>query len=113
MSHSHSHHRTNAENLRFSYKAGASIGFILLNLFLWAGFRGIEILLMLLANILISGIGLLLAWFALKKIRRTHGVIQGEAAAQIGYWGNLGILLISFFFFAFLVAYGVLKGDFL
>ena len=110
---SHAHHRTKAENLRFSYNAGASIGFILLNLFLWAGFRSIEILLMLLVNVLISGIGFLLAWRALKKIRRTHGVIQGEAAARIGYWGNLGIFVATFFFFAFLVAYGVLKGDFL
>jgi hypothetical protein len=57
--------------------------------------------------------GLLLGRAAGKYIRRHHGSVGGESMALIGYWGNFGAFVATFLLFAYSLAMGILRGDFL
>jgi len=90
-----------------------SLIFLLINVFIWAGLRGTDILVVTLLSALVGFAGWLMAFRAGRKIRRMGGRVAGEAVALIAYWGNLAIFLLSSLMFAYSVAMGILRGDLL
>lgn len=61
----------------------------------------------------VSFIGYLLAILAKKKLRRHRGRLDGDSVAEIGYWGNLLVFLVSLLGFCWFFLIGVARGDFL
>jgi hypothetical protein len=90
-----------------------SIGFLLANGFLWAGFRNIDILLVSFISALLGLAGLVTGKLALRKIRHHGGRVRGESIATIGYWGNLLLFVLGLLIFAYAVAAGVYREEIL
>lgn len=93
--------------------AKLSLFFLLLNVFVAAGLRGLDVLIVSLAAALVALAGMLCGRRALHQLRRRRGRIGGESFALIGYWGNLIIFILMFLFFSYLVAIGILSGNLL
>lgn len=83
---------------------GARIGLllVLLNIFIWLGFRFV-------VPVVVSGVGtvmalagLLLARKAELRIRKYQGRIAGEHLAMIAVWGNLILLILNALLFCYL-----------
>jgi hypothetical protein len=89
------------------------IVFLLANVFVWAGLRGTDILLVTLLSTIFGFTGMVIAYRAKHNIRRKGGRVSGETMALIGYWANLVIFLLAFLLFAYSVAMGVLRGELL
>jgi hypothetical protein len=93
--------------------AKVSVMLLLLNGFVWAGLRSLDVVVLTLLSWLLALAGLLLGRMAGKYIRRHRGKIGGESIAMIGYWGNLIVFLLTFLLFSYSLAMGILRGDFL
>jgi hypothetical protein len=98
---------------RESAMAKVSVILLLLNVFIWAGLRNLDILMVTLASAIVAAAGLVLAVVSGRYVKRRQGRVGGEALSQIGYWGNLGFFVLSFFLFSYAFAMAVLRGDIL
>ncbi len=98
---------------RESLLAKISVLLLLVNGFLWAGLRSLDILVLTLLSALVGLAGLLLGMLARRHLRRHHGRIGGESLALIGYWGNLAMFILPALMFSYAFAMGVLRGDLL
>jgi hypothetical protein len=105
--------RSRSHRQKEPWIAKASVGLLLVNGFIWAGLRSLDIVLLSFLSMSVAFLGWLLGRAAGKYIRRRHGSVGGESAAQIGYWGNLGFFIATFLLFSYSVAMGILRGDFL
>ncbi|KAF0095874.1 MAG: hypothetical protein E1N59_650 [Puniceicoccaceae bacterium 5H] len=61
----------------------------------------------------VSLAGVLLARRGKRKIHRSHGLIQGESHAKIGFWVNLAIALLTFVLFSIRLVNGIVNGNLL
>jgi len=93
--------------------ARVSLFVLLLNLFVWAGLRNIDILLVAFLSTVLGLTGLISGYRAKHKIHRQGGRVSGETMALIGYWLNLLVFIFSALLLAFVIAIGVLRGEFL
>ena len=93
--------------------AKLSVILLLGNGFLWAGLRGLDVVVLTFLSALLALTGLFIAHVARKQIRRHRGSVGGESVALIGYWGNLLVFLLVFLLFSYSLAIGILRGDFL
>jgi hypothetical protein len=106
---SRKHHHLSRDNPRTSRLALTSIGLLLANAFQWVVLQGTEILLVALLSTLLGLAGWIIGAKARRRIRKYHGILQGEAAAQIGSWGNQFVFFASLLFFLwcfFIAVYG-------
>jgi hypothetical protein len=86
---------------------------LLLNFFIWVGFRNMDKLLVGLASVLVALTGTLIGRMAIKRLRRHGGRVSGEGMARIGYWGNLVVLVLAGFLWVYLVLLAILRGEIL
>lgn len=93
--------------------AQATLVILLLNGFIWAGLRGLDILVLSLVSMLMALTGLLAALAARRAIRRRRGGMEGDSLATIGYWGNLTVFLLTLLLFVYSLAMGILRGELL
>jgi len=101
------------KELKESPLAKASLLFLLMNVFVAVGLRGIDMLVVSLVATLVALAGMLTGRKALHHVKRRRGRVGGESLAQIGYWGNLIIFILTFLLFSYLVAIGILRGELL
>jgi ABC-type Co2+ transport system permease subunit len=94
----HSHRRFNDE-LRTSKLAVASVAMLLLNVFQAITLRSLDMLIVSAVAFLLALLGAFLGYKARRAIRRYQGVLQGDAAAQIGYWINLAVAFAALLYF--------------
>lgn len=85
----------------------------LLVVFLWVGFRGVDIVVISLGSTLLGLAGFILALFGAKAERRRRGSTGSSGLTQIAYWANLALFLGSFLLFSYSLAIGILRGDFI
>lgn len=85
----------------------------LLNVFIWVGFRGVDIVVLSFASSFVGLIGFLLAFVGGRAERRRRGSLGRSALTEIGYWGNLALFLGSSVLFSYTLAIGILRGDFI
>lgn len=90
-----------------------SVGFLFLILFLFTTFRSLDMVVLSLLLVLVSGVGLVTAAMAKRKLRRHRGRLEGESVAEIGYWGNFVVFILSLLAFSWFFLIGVARGDFL
>jgi hypothetical protein len=93
--------------------ARASLGLLLLNLFLWAGLRNLDILMLSLISSLVALLGAVAGYRAYRRIRKHGGRIPGEAMAMIGYWFNLILFILVGLLFCYSFAMAFLRGEIL
>jgi len=93
--------------------AKVSVLLLLLNGFIWAGLRSLDILLLTLLSALVGLAGLVLGRLARRHLRRHQGRMGGESLALIGYWGNLAMFILPALMFSYAFAMGVLRGELL
>ena len=86
---------------------------MLVNVFIFVGLRSTDILLVTLAATLVALGGLIAGRKAVTRIRRSGGRLQGEPMANIAYWGNLVLFILSSLMFAYAAAMGILRGELL
>ncbi|NDV62467.1 hypothetical protein G0Q06_08400 [Puniceicoccales bacterium CK1056] len=108
-----SRRRSRSRRQKEPWIAKASILLLLVNGFIWAGLRSLDIVLLSFLSMAVAFGGWLFGRAAGKYIRRRHGSLGGESMAQIGYWGNLVAFIATFLLFSYSLAMGVLRGDFL
>jgi len=96
-----------------SWLGKVSLFFLLLNIFVAAGLRGLDMLILTFVSALVALAGMLLGRAALRHVKRRRGRIGGESFALIGYWGNLILFILMFLYFSYLFAIGILRGDLL
>ena len=101
------------EDQKEPLSARISVLLLLVNLFVWVGLRGTDILLVTLLSSLLAIVGAVIGHLARRKVQRHGGRISGESLALIGYWANLIVAILSLLMFAYAVAMGVLRGDLL
>ncbi len=101
------------EDWRENLTAKLAVFFLLLNIFIWTGLRGIDPLVPAVCSIGVSLVGMLLGQHGLRRLRRRFGTGSGESVALIGLWGNRIVLGVCLLLFVYLMAVGILKGDFL
>ena len=105
--------RSASSHIKESKAGKVGLLLLLLNLFLWAGLRGTDIVVLTFLMALVAFTGYILAVMARKSMRRQRGAVGGESIAAIAYWGNLILFLLTFLMFSYSLAIGVLRGDFL
>jgi hypothetical protein len=103
--------RKGKDRMRHSRMAPLSVGLLLVSVFFIIGMRWIDWLALSGVVFLLSAGGYFLGASAERRIRRHHMVIQGHAAAMIGKWGNLGLLVLSAVYFAFDLARSIISGQ--
>lgn len=86
---------------------------VLLVVFLWVGFRGVDIVVVSLGSTLLGLLGFTLALLGSKAERRRRGSTGSSALTQIAYWANLALFVGSFLLFSYALAIGILRGDFI
>ena len=101
------------EDRREPLGARVSVLMILTNIFLWVGLRNVDVLVVSLISVLVAVVGLVMGYKAGRRIRRRGGRLAGETMASIGYWGNLGLFVVTFFLFSYSLAMAILRGDIL
>lgn len=84
---------------------------LLLNIFVWVGLRGTDILLVSMGSGLLALAGWIAAHRGRRKVRRLGGRGSSETMALMAYWGNLIIFLLVLFVFSYAVAMGILRGE--
>ncbi len=94
---------------------GARVGLlaVLLNVFLWLGFRHVDYLVVSFAGTVLALAGLVLAKRAGIRIRKKQGRIAGDHIATLGTWGNAFFLSMNFLLFCYLLGIGILSGELL
>lgn len=105
--------RSAGSHTRESRAGKAALLLLLLNVFIWAGLRGLDVVLLTLLSALVALSGYLLARSGRKFLRRHRGAVGGESIVLIGYWGNLILFILTFLMFSYSLAMGILRGDFL
>lgn len=101
------------EDRREPVLARISLLFLLVNIFLWAGLRNMDILVVSLASAFIAFCGTVTGYRAHRRIRRYGGRIPGEAISMVGYYSNLVLFLLTLLLFCYSFAMAVLRGDIL
>lgn len=101
------------EDRREPLLARVSLLFLLINIFLWVGFRNVDVLIVSLSSTLIAFIGAIAGYRAQRRIRRYGGRIQGEGMATVGYYANLVLFLLALLLFCYSFAMAVLRGEIL
>ena len=105
--------RSAGSHIRESKAGKIALLLLLLNCFIWAGLRGIDVVVLTLLSALVAFAGYLLAMSGRKALRRHRGAVGGESIVLIAYWGNLILFILTFLMFSYSLAIGVLRGDFL
>lgn len=108
-----SRRRSRSRKQKEPWIAKVSLLLLLMNGFIWAGLRSLDIVILSFLSMSVALAGWLCGRAAKKYIRRRHGSIGGDSMAQVGYWGNLGGLIATFLLFSYALAMGILRGDFL
>ncbi len=103
----------NRERLKTSKLGVLSLLFVLLNVLVWISLRFRWIVLTSGLSAICGLVGFLLALVALKHIHRRQGRLQGEGAALIGKWGNLGLLILSGLLFVYSFTIAIMRGQIL
>jgi hypothetical protein len=85
----------------------------LVGLFVWVGFRGVDIVVVSLGSTLVALIGFVCAVFGKKAEGRRRGSTGSSALTLIGYWANLALFVVSSLLFAYSLAMGILRGEFI
>jgi len=101
------------DSLKWSKRGPISVGILLINAFQWISLRGFDTIIVAFLSIILAAIGWVFGVYALRKIKRHRGVLQGEGAALMGYWGNLIVFLVSLLFFCWLLFLGIMRGEFI
>ena len=86
---------------------------LLLNLFIWVGFRNMDMLIVGLASVLVALVGTVIGRKAYNRIRRRGGRMAGESMARIGYLGNLWVMVLVGFFWVYVLTMAILRGEIL
>ena len=86
---------------------------LLLNVFVWTGFRGMDMLVVSLGSAMLALAGWITAHYGRKKVRRRAGRGTSETMSLLAYWGNFTVFLLTFLLFSWSVAMGILRGDLL
>lgn len=105
--------RSASSHIREPWAGKFSLLLLLINIFIWAGLRGMDIVIMTFLSTVVAFTGYLLALSGRKFLRRQRGSVGGESIVTIAYWGNLLLFLLTFLMFSYSLAIGVLRGDFL
>jgi D-alanyl-lipoteichoic acid acyltransferase DltB (MBOAT superfamily) len=92
-------------------RAKVSLILLLLNVFIWAGLRSLDVIVLTFISALVALAGMLMARAAWRYIRRHRGSVGGESIALIGYWGNLIVFVLTFLLFSYSIAMGILRGE--
>lgn len=92
-------------------RAKISLLLLLLNGFIWAGLRSLDVLVLTFLSTLVALGGMLLGRAAYRYIRRHRGSVGGDSIALIGYWGNLIVFILTFLLLSYAVAMGILRGE--
>jgi hypothetical protein len=90
-----------------------SILIALLVVFLWVGFRGVDIVVISLGSTLLALTGFGFALLGGKIERRRRGSTGSSGLTQIAYWIHFAVLVGSFLLFSYSLAIGILRGDFI
>ena len=101
------------EDRREPILARISLLLLLINIFLWAGLRDMDILIVSLTSTGLALVGAIMGYKAYRRIRKHGGRIPGEAMAMVGYWSNLVLFLLTFLLFAYSLAMAFLRGEIL
>ena len=105
--------RSAGSHIKESRGGKVALLLLLLNIFIYAGFRGTDIVVLTFVMALVAFIGYLLAFLSRRSMRRHRGAVGGESIVLLAYWGNLILFLLSFLMFSYSLAIGILRGDFL
>jgi hypothetical protein len=92
-------------------RAKISLILLLLNGSIWAGLRGLDVIVLTFLSVLVALAGMLLGLAGRRYIRRHRGAIGGDSIALIGYWGNLIVFVLALLMFSYAVAMGILRGE--
>lgn len=103
--------RNQSSNQNEPFRAKASLILLLVNGFIWAGLRSLDVIVLTFLSALVALVGMLLGRAAWRYIRRHRGKVGGDSTAQIGYWGNLIVFILTFLMFSYSVAMGILRGN--
>jgi hypothetical protein len=106
-----SRRRQKNDNIKETPWAKAAVFMLLVNIFVLAGLRNIDKLVITLVVAVVAGIGWVFAIRAQRQLRRYHGRLQGDGLAALGYWGNLLMMLFFLLGFAWFLAMGILRGE--
>lgn len=99
------------DRVRRSLSALLSVFFLLVNFLVVFLLLREDPLILAVAVFIGSGVGYTFGRKAQRAISRTHGVVQGHAAAEVGTYGNLLILILSGTFFIFEFSRALLYGE--
>ena len=111
--HSRRRRPRNRERLRTSKVGVTSLIFVLLNILIWISLRFRWVVVTSGLSAICAFFGFILALVALKQIHRRQGRLQGEGAALIGKWGNLGLLVLSGLLFVYSFTIAIIRGQIL
>jgi hypothetical protein len=84
---------------------------LLLNIFLWIGFRSTDLLIVSLCSAVLALIGWITAQSGKRKARHLASRGGSDTLLLLAYWGNLILFLLALLLFAYLVAMGILRGE--
>lgn len=101
----------NNDRVKKSKLAPLSVFFLLVNIFAILLLLRADRLITTTAAFLIAGLGYSIGRSAQRRIKRHHGVIQGHAAAEVGTYGNLAIVILAALVFIFELVRAVFYGD--
>jgi len=112
-----SNHRSKKEHdrdrMRQSKTAPISVFCLLLSVFLIAWLRQTDVLVLSFIVSISSLAGWMIGRVGLRRIRRHHGVIQGEGAAMVGFYGNMILFALSTALLCWELVRSILNGDIL
>lgn len=97
--------------MKKSKLAPTSVFVLLLNIFTILLLLREDPLIITTAAFLLSGFGYSLGRTAQRRINRHHGVIQGHAAAVVGTYGNLVVVILAAILFVFELIRAIFYGD--
>lgn len=86
---------------------------VLVNIFIWLGFRYVDPLLVSSGGTLLALAGVLLAKRVETRIRKNLGRMAGEHLTTIALWGNAILLAANLLAFCYLLGTGQLSGQLL
>ncbi|MCC5841913.1 MAG: hypothetical protein JJT96_17490 [Opitutales bacterium] len=91
----------------------ASLVCLLGNLLIFTSLRLREVIITSGLIMIVATLGFVLGTVALKRLHRRKGRLQGEGAAIIGKYANLGLALLMGTLFVYSLAMAVLRGQLL
>lgn len=99
--------------LRHSWLSIFSVFMVIVALCVMLGLWSVDPLIAPGLTFLICLIGTLCAHFGMRGIVRSHGLIQGESHAKMGFWCHVVLGLMMFVIFSFRLLNGIVNGDLL